>query len=443
MLVLGLASCGGGSSPLPGCTPGQSMACAGPGGCAGAQICAANGRSFTACLCSGGPELTVDAGTDGSLGLPVDAAMDRSIDLAIEAPPAPPAPDAATDLLPDGGDAGLIADATVTDASPDLKGVDASGGALGVVPSQHDFGALMVGSTGDAFTFSVSNSGQMPLGGLIVYVNGAEFAAPAAGNGCATVASLAPGATCVVDVVFRPATRGPKTGSLFVSAQGQTVSATFLGNAVSPALLAVSPGFASLTGQVAKDSLPSTISFANVGEVSTGAIAVALVGPNASDFKVASNGCLTPLAPSASCQVQVVLSAQSSGMKTATLAASSPVGGMAVSHLSGSVVTGDQLSIAPNSASFGSVAAGQTSPAIDFEVRNTGGAPTPALTAMTTTTEFVITANTCGGSALAPGASCALSVVFRPGSPGSKAALLVVSGGSSSNVIGMLSGTSP
>jgi hypothetical protein len=443
MLVLGMASCGGGSAPLPGCTPGQSMACTGPGGCAGAQICAVNGRGFAACLCSGGPELPVDAGTDGSVELPVDAAIDRSVDLAIEAPPAPPAPDAAADLLPDGRDAGLIADATVTDASPDLKGVDASSGALRVVPSQHDFGTLMVGATGDAFTFSVSNTGQMPLGGLVVYVNGAEFAAPAAGNGCATVPSLAPGATCVVDVVFRPATRGPKTGSLFVSAQGQTVSAAFSGNAASPAQLAVSPLSLSLTGQVAKDSAPVIIAFANVGEVSTGAITVALDGPNAADFKVASNGCLAPLAPSTACQVQVVLSAQSSGMKTATLTASSPVGGMAVGHLSGSVVTGDQLSITPNSASFGSVAAGQTSPPTDFEVRNTGGSPTPALRVMTTTAEFTITANTCGGSALAPGATCALSVVFRPSSPGSKAALLVVSGGDSSNVIGMLSGTSP
>ena len=33
------------------CTPGQSVACTGPGGCAGGQVCAADGTGYGACAC--------------------------------------------------------------------------------------------------------------------------------------------------------------------------------------------------------------------------------------------------------------------------------------------------------------------------------------------------------------------------------------------------------
>lgn len=34
-----------------GCVPGQSVTCTGASGCAGAQVCSADGTSFGACLC--------------------------------------------------------------------------------------------------------------------------------------------------------------------------------------------------------------------------------------------------------------------------------------------------------------------------------------------------------------------------------------------------------
>src|SRR5262249_32906283 len=42
----------GGSLPQ-GCVPGQSVACTGPGSCAGYQVCAPDGKSFGACMCGG------------------------------------------------------------------------------------------------------------------------------------------------------------------------------------------------------------------------------------------------------------------------------------------------------------------------------------------------------------------------------------------------------
>ncbi len=55
-----VAGCGGGDEPL--CTPGASVACVGTGGCAGGQVCNADGTGFGACSCGPGP----DGGTNDS-----------------------------------------------------------------------------------------------------------------------------------------------------------------------------------------------------------------------------------------------------------------------------------------------------------------------------------------------------------------------------------------
>src|SRR5947207_14591087 len=61
-LMLAAACGGGGGSNVPKCTPGQAVACVGPGSCQGNQVCAANG-TYGACTCGGGT-----AGTTGSGG---------------------------------------------------------------------------------------------------------------------------------------------------------------------------------------------------------------------------------------------------------------------------------------------------------------------------------------------------------------------------------------
>jgi hypothetical protein len=63
-----LAACGDDDPPTGVCTPGASAACVGAGGCAGGQVCNADGSGFGACDCGG----AVDAGRDGGPG-PVDS----------------------------------------------------------------------------------------------------------------------------------------------------------------------------------------------------------------------------------------------------------------------------------------------------------------------------------------------------------------------------------
>jgi hypothetical protein len=58
-----VGACGGDDSTNPvTCVANQSQACAGPMGCAGFQVCAPDGKSFSACNCGGG---TGGSGTGG------------------------------------------------------------------------------------------------------------------------------------------------------------------------------------------------------------------------------------------------------------------------------------------------------------------------------------------------------------------------------------------
>jgi hypothetical protein len=62
---------GAGPAPTSSCTPGQSVACVGPGNCQGGQVCEDDGRSYGLCDC--GP---ADGGTqpEGADAGPTDTA---------------------------------------------------------------------------------------------------------------------------------------------------------------------------------------------------------------------------------------------------------------------------------------------------------------------------------------------------------------------------------
>lgn len=58
------------------CAPGESVACVGPGGCSGAQVCRGDGAGFRACDCGGGGAdlgVGLDAGNPGDAGVSDDA----------------------------------------------------------------------------------------------------------------------------------------------------------------------------------------------------------------------------------------------------------------------------------------------------------------------------------------------------------------------------------
>ncbi len=122
-LTLGVACSSEPISAPPGCVPGQSIACVGAGGCAGGQVCRADGTGYDECQC-GAPDAATDASPDdGSTtdtgaddaapdtSTPSDSATDDSA-TADAATDAADAADSSSDAAPD-------ADAAPADTGPD------------------------------------------------------------------------------------------------------------------------------------------------------------------------------------------------------------------------------------------------------------------------------------------------------------------------------------
>ena len=90
--LVAAAACGSssGSASLPVCTPGQSVACVGTGGCSGGQVCAADGQAFGACACGSvndGGGSDAEPSADASRDAGGDAAAEAGSDAAVDAPP--------------------------------------------------------------------------------------------------------------------------------------------------------------------------------------------------------------------------------------------------------------------------------------------------------------------------------------------------------------------
>ncbi|HXK02474.1 MAG TPA: choice-of-anchor D domain-containing protein [Verrucomicrobiae bacterium] len=142
------------------------------------------------------------------------------------------------------------------------------------------------------------------------------------------------------------------------------------------------------------------------------------------------------LAANSSCTINIVYSpttaAASTGTVTITAATGGPVAGSPVA-LTGTGVA--QVSVTPTVLSFGSVQAGQVSPAQFVTLTNgTTAAINTIAVAFSSTTQFSGTTGGTCGTALGAGLSCTIGVVFHPTTSGGQSAELTIT--SSATVVG-------
>jgi len=170
---------------------------------------------------------------------------------------------------------------------------------------------------------------------------------------------------------------------------------------------------ATLEGTAAADQ---TVTLENLGKAALSISSVTLGGADASSFSIAKNGCTKALAASASCTLTVGFKPKAAGALTASVLIDDNVTNDSPSSIAltgtGAVTT---VTLAPSLA-FGSAAVGSTSAAKTVTLENTGkdklsissialGGADPS--------SFAIASKTCG-SALDAGASCNISVEFKP-----------------------------
>jgi hypothetical protein len=189
--------------------------------------------------------------------------------------------------------------------------------------------------------------------------------------------------------------------------------------------------------QVQTVSTPQTVTVKATGNLNLNVTAVLVTG----DFSVTSNACSTSVPPQSYCTISVSFSPTVTGSRTGTLAILANVpGGEYTVDLSGTGTTPAAVTLTPPSLAFGEELIGQTAPAQDVVIANSGSVPA-TLTQIAVSGDFSIPAatNTCGTS-IAADSSCTVGITFSPAASGSRAGALTVTD-SAGTQTAILSGT--
>jgi hypothetical protein len=336
--------------------------------------------------------------------------------------------------------------------SASLTGVGLAPALLTIDPVSGTFGTTTVGATGGTQTFTITNSGGVTAGsttGVNVAVTGAgagDFTA--SGNTCTGM--LAPTATCMVTITFKPSAAGARSATLTASATpGGSAPASLSGTGVNPAHLTLAPatGAATSFGSVVTGtSATQTFVVTNTGGQPSTALTISASGAGFSVATPGTGDCAsgtTTLAVNGTCNVHVVLSSSTLGPVSGSLTASATMGGSATLTLSGTIVSQGNIVVSPTTSDFGASLPGVPSAPVTFTVTNNGGSATGTMTAtITGSTEFTIGTDACSTKTLGASQTCAITVVFKPSTtPGLKTGSLSVSGTPGGTAAAQLMGT--
>ena len=181
-------------------------------------------------------------------------------------------------------------------------------------PASLRFPRRSVGTTSPPLAVTASNAFPLPVTVTSVTTSG-DFAQT---NACST---LAPGASCTVNVTFTPTQPGTRTGKLTIvdsaPASPQKVSLTGSGTDISLSVTRLNLG----SHAVGTTSKAKSVTVTNVGSVVvnfTGS-GISLAGADPGDFIISANTCGPSLASGAGCTVSIEFKPTAQGTRTATL----------------------------------------------------------------------------------------------------------------------------
>ncbi|HLO93816.1 MAG TPA: choice-of-anchor D domain-containing protein, partial [Burkholderiaceae bacterium] len=289
---------------------------------------------------------------------------------------------------------------------------------LGNSPGSLSFASTAQGSTSGIQTLTVRASSSLALSSLAASVSG-DFVRQ--GGSCGS--SLAAGASCTIDVAFRPSATGERAGTLDLAHTGiaSGVSVALKGTATaapSAPVLALGSSALSFSEQVVSTtSAAQTLSVSNTGNAALRLSGLTLSGAAAADF-LRDGTCAvdSSLVAGASCTVDIRFSPSAAGTRSASLAIASDGGNGSVT-LSGVAVLAPapQAAFSAAALSFGAQTVGTTSAAQTLTLSNSGTAAL-SISSLQASPPFALS-HDCGNS-LAAKASCKLSLTFSPSAEG-------------------------
>jgi hypothetical protein len=217
------------------------------------------------------------------------------------------------------GTATIAGNVTVTGSPVSLSGTGVAATHLATVtPNPLAFGNWATGTTSNARTVTVTNTGNSALaGGTFTFGGGTPqpYTRPAGAAGGTCGAALAVGGTCTINVVLAPTTVGVLSRTLTVAYTGATVTPTpvsLTGTGVATrATVSISPNPLTITLASGTLSGSGTVTLTNTAAASGSSVSVTNVAVNGAGliwaFTAGTNGCTGAiLAPGGgSCTVQV------------------------------------------------------------------------------------------------------------------------------------------
>jgi hypothetical protein len=280
-------------------------------------------------------------------------------------------------------------------------------------PTSVTFATQAVGTTSGAQVVTLTNTGSGSLSITSISIAGTNPSDFGETNTCGT--SVAAGASCAISVTFAPLGSNTRTATASIndnaSGSPQTVPLTGVGTAVQ--LAPASLSFASQT--VGTTSPAQTVTLSNLLSNKLTISSVRITGTNPGDFGE-TNTCGSSVPAKGSCTISVTFTPAAIGVRTAAVSISDSGGGSPQTvPLTGTGAGSPSVTLAPTSLTFPDQAVGSTSNPQTVTLTNTGSG-TLNITSLTLTgtdaAEFSQT-NTCGAS-VAAGASCSISVTFKP-----------------------------
>jgi hypothetical protein len=297
--------------------------------------------------------------------------------------------------------------------------------AVSLSPSSLAFGNQLVGTRSASRPVVVTNSGTDTLN-----VGAASAGAPfvIVADGCSNTA-VAARASCTIQVAFAPTATGAAGGTLSIpdDAPGSPHALALSGTGVQPqaTVTPTSLSFGSVRVGPGSSAAQQYVTISNSGTADLHLASVTLAGDSA--FTIGTPCPNATLAPGASCRVGIYASPDTIGPRSATLQVANDAPGspqtvaLSVTGLDG------RLAATPASINFGSVKVNHNSSKVTIKVQNNGNAVLSiSNVAMSGANpgSFVIASSSCTGVKLAPGASCSVTIYFRPQALGALSASL-------------------
>lgn len=305
-----------------------------------------------------------------------------------------------------------------------------------ITPSNNafQFGSITVGTTTTPQTLTITNTGTSNLILNNLGLAGGNVGDFAQTNNCTTGApGLAPGAACTVSMTFTPTAMGSRSTVLVISSSDPITPALniSLSGVGTQSIASLSTTTLTFPLQLVNTtSVPQTVTLSNTGNISYSISSITLAGTNATDFVLNYNCPIggAGLAGGASCALTVTFRPTAANVRTAVIniATTANVNPNPTVTLSGK---GTQVNLSTLALTFAPQVVNTTSAIQQVTLTNTG----PAALGITSVAlnganpgDYTQTNNCPIGGTLGSGASCRVSVRFKPVLVGLRTANLAV-----------------